>query len=343
VNVIYSPLLRHSNAEMNAFSGLKQSSKSRLLPIIEGKRISRRSKEKWNKQLNSAGNFLYERIGTSKFIYAFKNVFDNLQDHSTEIKIEDKNPVEFLLEKFKDHNLNYIPCFDHDSPAWLIKNLLNDKSEEIAVRIRYHDLSETIHTLINNHVKNVISQFNNKHIYLIHDYKNSIKEEIIERNLKEFSFSKSISIILLLSTLDTNKDVAPMSFQKISDNNEFSIFKRFSTKFPRIIYSDYTTRLTPEPDTKAGFNINNSYLKLIYTTPNGYYLGKSEMYKYGEPENFQTLCKNLADSSIYMGEHFSLADKQILDISRRLIEVTTHQQTIELSINHHIEYIVSIL
>lgn len=92
---------------------------------------------------------------------------------------------------------------------------------------------------------------------------------------------------------------------------------------------------------KSGFNINKSYLKIIYTTSKGYYLGKSEMYENGEPENFQKVCEIITNSNLYSGETFSDSDKKIKQCSLKKEEFLTHQQTIELSINHHMEFIIS--
>lgn len=64
----YCPVLRHSNAEMNAFKNLKISTKVQMLPIIEGKRIPKNSKHKWDKTLNSSGKYLLERVGSSVLI-----------------------------------------------------------------------------------------------------------------------------------------------------------------------------------------------------------------------------------------------------------------------------------
>jgi hypothetical protein len=339
--VRYCPILRHSNSEMNAFKNLKTSSKAQLLPIIEGKRIPKANKLKWDGTLNSSGKYLLERVGSSEFIYDFKNMFDNLQDHNSEIQINSKNPVQYIMEKFAEANLNYIPCFNHDSPEWLIKDILRNNSSKIAIRIRYHEISAPLNDIINNHVLKIAEQFQNKHIYFIHDYKDSFNLDTIKKNLRSFTGKFDSSVILSISTLDTKKDVAVMTFKKICDQSEILIFNEISKIFPKVLFSDYTTRLTPEPDTKTGFNINKSYLKIIYTTPKGYYLGKSEMYENGEPENFQEVCKIIVDSGLFSGENFSLADNLIKRCSLKKIDILTHQQTIELSINHHIEFIVT--
>lgn len=343
MDINYCPVLRHSNAEMNAFKNLKFSTKAQLLPIIEGKRIPKNNKLKWDKTLNSSGKYLLERIGSTEFIYDFKNIFDNLQDHSSEIQINSKNPVQFVLEKFKEEKLNYIPCFDHDSPAWLINNILQDGTTKVAIRIRYHEISKPLNDIINKHVLEIAEKFNNKYLYFIHDYKDTFDQKIINENLSSFNGKFQSSIILSISTLDSKKDVNVMSFEKISDQKEILIYNEISQSFPNIIYSDYTTRLTPEPDIKSGFNVNKSYLKIIYTTSKGYYLGKSEMYENGEPENFQKVCEIITNSNLYSGDSFSNSDNKIKQCSLKNEEFLTHQQTIELSVNHHIEFISSII
>lgn len=342
MRVQYCPVLRHSNAEMNAFKNLKISTKVQILPIIEGKRIPKKGINNWNKTLNSSGKYLLERVGSSEFIYDFKNIFDNLQDHSSEPQINGENPVQFVIRKFREENLNYIPCFDHDSPTWMINNISNDNTSKVAIRIRYYDISSPLNDIINNHVMKIAEKFKDKHIYFIHDYKDTFKIETIKQNLDSFKVKFQESFILSISTLDTKKEVDVMSFKKISDQKEFIIYNEILKTFPSLIYSDYTTRLTPEPDNKLGFNINKSYLKIIYTTPKGYYLGKSEMYEKGEPDNFQKLCGIIVNSGLYSGENFSDSDENIKQCSLNKLEIMTHQQTIELSINHHLEFIISI-
>lgn len=225
----------------------------------------------------------------------------------------------------------------------MINDILHDNTSKVAIRIRYYDISSPLNDIINNHVMKIAEQFKNKHIYFIHDYKDTFNIETIKRNLNSFNGKFQGSFILSISTLDTKKDVNVMSFKKISEQKEIVIYNEISELFPTLIYSDYTTRLTPEPDNKSGFNINKSYLKIIYTTPKGYYLGKSEMYEKGEPENFQKLCGIIVNSGLYSGEDFSDSDKNIKQCLLKKLDILTHQQTIELSVNHHLEFITSIL
>ena len=336
----YFPILRHSNSEMNAFKLTWDSTKEKIFPIIEGKRISRKNTDSWDKSFNSAGRYLMERIGKTPFIYDFKNVFDNLENRSAEIKINNINPVDFLISKFDEYELNYIPCFNHDSPEWMINTILSKKTQSIAIRIRYYDIEQPLHAPINSYVEKMIcTKFKDKKIYLILDFKNKIDEENIKLNLNYFSnyYEKILSISTLTSSVDTEDR---MSFKKVSNRDEIKIYNKIKTEFPDILFSDYTTRLTPEPDLKEGFNMNNSYLKLYYTTIKGYYLGISDKFDLGEPENFQDVCNIIINSPLYSKKNYTVADEEIYRCAHKLEEVLTHQKTIEMSINHHLQFTV---
>lgn len=335
----YYPVLRHSNAEMNAFSTSVPAIQSAIIPIIEGRRLKHSNKKQWDKLFNSAGNFLKERVNEHLFIYDFKNIFDNIQDHSTELLINDKNPVQFLIEKFKEANLNFIPCFNHDSPDWLIQTIKNNNTNSISVRIRYYDIEKPLHSPINNYVKGLLSEhFSDKEIYIIFDFKTKLDRTKIEPNIQ--FFNDYSNIILSTSSLNEKKDVPKMSFTKVSERNEINLFKELKTDYPQLLFSDYTTRLTPEPDLKKGFNMNNSYLKIYYTTKDGYYLGKSDKFDEGEPENFQQVCDLITQSNLYSGDNYSNSDTQIKRCALTLEEVLSHQKTIELSINHHLQFTI---
>ncbi|MEQ6378488.1 hypothetical protein RZN25_16880 [Bacillaceae bacterium S4-13-56] len=336
----YYPVLRHSNSEMNALKNTWDSTKERIIPIIEGKRISRKNKEKWDKTLNSSGKFLKERVGDNLFIYDFKNIFDNLKDHSTELLKDGLNPIDFLFNKFVESELKFIPCIDHDSPQWLIESVKKQNPTTIAIRIRYHDIQPALYTTINTYVENIIqSEFNNKSVYIIFDFKDELNEVEIKKNTKHFN--NDYKKILSITSLDESKDVDKMSFQKVSDRTELTLFNKLTNELPELSFSDYTTRLTPEPDLKDGFNMNNSYLKIYYTTEDGYYLGKSYKYDEGEPENFQEVCELITNSGLYSGEKFTLADEEIYRCSQKLEEVLTHQKTIEMAINHHLQFTIN--
>lgn len=335
----YYPILRHSNSEMNAFKNTFDSTKEKVIPIIEGKRISRKNKDKWDKTLNSSGKFLKERVGDNLFIYDFRNNFDNLQDHSTELLIDGTNPVNYLYSKFVESELKFIPCVNHDSPEWLIDSVKKHSPESVAIRIRYYDIEPTLHTPINSYVEKLIkSNFPTESVYLILDFKHKINEDAIKNNIK--FFSNDYIKILSTTSLDENKDVDKMSFQKVSDRIELRLFNKIAQDYPSLSFSDYTTRLTPEPDLRDGFNMNNSYLKIYYTTADGYYLGKSYKYDDGEPENFQEVCKLITVSDLYCGKNFSVSDEEIFRCSQKLEEVLTHQKTIEMSINHHLQFTI---
>jgi len=335
----YFPILRHSNAEMNAYRDTRASIKEKIIPVIEGRRLKESNKDQWNRLFNSAGRYLKERVDNHTFIYDFKNIFDNLKNHSTELKINNINPVEFLIEKFQENKLNFIPCFNHDSPEWLINSIAKYNISSVAVRIRYYDLEESLHNLINNYVMDLLNKkFPEKNIYLILDFKNNLNEDSINNNLKFFQGYSNV--ILSTTSLDEKANVNSMSFKKVSDRKEVILFRKFHKVYPNISFSDYTTRLTPEPDNKTGFNMNNSYLKIFYTTDDGYYLGKSKQFDEGEPENFQQVCELITKTHLFSGENYTKADFDIKRCAQGLEEVLTHQKTIELSINHHLRFTV---
>lgn len=339
--MIYYPILRHSDAEMNAFRTLKSATQKLIFPIIEGKRIKKDQKNHWNKSLNSAGNYVKQRINSQPFIYDFRNMFDNLQDYNTEIKIDNINPVEYIINKFTDSKLEFVPCINHDSPEWVIKSILKSTPKEIAVRIRYYDMEPALHNPINNHVIDTLNTyFPDQQVTIILDFKDKFDNSQLISNINFFNNMQINRLILSITTLDITKDVDKMSFEKVSDAKEISIFNTLKQNYSKILFSDYTTRLTPEPDLRKGFNMNNSYLKVYYTTDKGYYLGKSKKFDDGEPENFQEVCKKITSSKLFKGRNYSSGDRKIEECALRQIDILNHKTTIEISINHHMEYTI---
>ncbi|NIK11152.1 beta family protein [Alkalibacillus almallahensis] len=337
---MYYPILRHSDSEMNAFQETSEETKKKIIPIIEGKRISvkKSAKKAWYENFNSAGNYLKQRIGSNEFIYCFDYIFANMKS-KTEEKKDGKNQIEFLCSKFEESSLNFIPCLSSDAPDWIINTISSIDKNKVAIRIEYHKVESTIYHLMNTRVEEIINDyFKDKEVIIILDFLDELNQDEAIKCVKYFS---NYTCILATSSVDETVDTKrQMKFEKKSNRNEIQFFKKIQAEEPSILFSDYTTRLTPEPDVKEGFNMNNSYLKILYTTKEGYFLGLSKRFDDNEPENFQDLCKIIVSSPLYSGKNYSFGDEFIDSLSNRNEEVTDHKKAIELSINHHLEFTV---
>lgn len=130
---MYHVLLKNGNNEMKALKNLKPESKEKLIPIVESKRIKKENKMNWESPFKTIGRYLKERIQNINFIYDFNTALEDLGDDSEYKTSDDKNIVEYTIEKFIENELKFTPCFQHDSPEWLVKSVINSDCDQFAM------------------------------------------------------------------------------------------------------------------------------------------------------------------------------------------------------------------
>lgn len=335
---MYYPLLKNNNNEIKALKNLKELSQSKVFPIIESKRIKQDSINNWESTFNTLGKYLHERISQISFIYDFNTALDDLNSDKELINSKNENLVSYCIKKFSENNLKFIPCFQHDSPNWIINTIFNYNFNEIAIRIRCHDFKESMDYLIMQNLLKIINTANikSKFILILDFYNQNVDEIRIKNAINTFGNIPHSKIIYLATSCpeDASKTTAH-SINYISPRNELKMYLKLKKLFPNLSFGDYTTRLKGK--IINGFNNDNSYIKIFYSSESDYYIVKSKMIKDEGEETFYEVCRELINLDIYPGEDFSYGDKEIKKCADKKIAISGHQTPIAIGINHHIE------
>lgn len=341
--VTYFPILRVSTAEMNAYGSLKEETKASIIPILESKRISKQKKDTWWSGFNTLGSYLGSKFMDHAFIYDFKQAFDKLGaiDHNL-IDEEQNNLVTHCSKKMDTANLNYIPCVHFDSPEWYVNSVINLKRDKIAIRIRCHDFSMTLDSIILQAVRdNILKKTEDfsPMVYIILDFFNDeTAHERILNAIRTFSQIENSQLILSRTTCPEDASSAgPMTFDVVTSREDFTSYQKITKEYPHIAFSDYTVRVTPEPDREAKIDYYNTYIKIFYSSEDSYMIGKSSLIKDKGIENFHNICQEIVDSDVYSGSDFSAGDAAIAQCAKSSLNITEHQKPIEYGVNHHIE------
>lgn len=335
---MYHVLLKNANNEMKALKNLKPESKEKFVPIIESKRIKKNPKKNWEAHFNTVGRYLKERIQEINFIYDFNTSLEDLGNDHEHKTADDKNVVEYTVEKFREHDLNFIPCFQHDSPSWLVKSVINSESDHFAIRIRCHDFQETFDRFVLMKLNEDLNYLEKKKkITVILDYYNSkYTLDRVQHSITTFSRLNPSSIVFLSTACPEDaKKIDADSFSHACPRLEVSSYLELKTSNPELMFGDYATRLKGE--VLDGFNMRNSYLKIFYTTESDYYIAKSRMFKNGAEESFHAICKEIIEQDFYPGKDFSFGDTEIDRCASESLVISDHQSPIAISVNHHIE------
>ncbi|KKX54248.1 MULTISPECIES: beta family protein [Brevibacillus] len=342
--MFYYPILRHSASEMNAYHNLKSATKDSIVPIIESKRISSKNKQTWWTSFKTLGSYFYEKVENREFIYDFRQSYDIIGNPDEELITDDsQNIISYCASRFLEKELNFIPCFHHDSPEWWINSIKDLELKKVAVRIRCNTFDSTLDPFIYKRIEELLeTKFNDvEKIFVIVDFAEKYQGfNRIRSALKTYSQLKKSSVILALTSCPANSDdVSAMSVKQAAPRDDFNTYIKLLNEFPELNYADYTVRLAPEPEEGKIIDYYNTYLKIFYTTNDFYVIGKSTLLGDNGVETFVNICKTIVTSDYYSGEHFSAGDKAILNCSLGKLEITNHGKPIEIGINHHIEFV----
>lgn len=338
---MYYPLLKNSNNEMKAIRELKEATKSSVIPIIESKRIKYDSFENWQGSFNTLGRYLSERLSKMNFIYDFNCALDEIGIEEEFTNEKGENLVEFCISKMKEYELELIPCFQHDSPTWLIQSVVNSGYDKIAIRIRCHSFKESFDSYVFEKLTRDLAEKHNLSITVILDFYNVPTQlDRINNAIKTFSALPNSEIIFLSTSCPEDaSDAEVHSITLVASRKDLNNYLELKKLHPSLLFGDYTTRLQGE--VLAGFNHNNSYLKIFYTSETDYYIAKSRLIKDGGEDTFHEVCHELTEQDFYSGNEFSFGDNEIYRCSIKEITISTHQAPIAIAVNHHIELTVA--
>ncbi|TQR17647.1 beta family protein [Psychrobacillus soli] len=335
---MYYPLLKFGNNEMKALRELKESSRNKLIPIVESKRIKPLNIGKWENAFNTLGSYLKERVKSINFIYDFNCAIEELGSKDEVLSSNGEDLVVHCMEKMREHNLSIIPCFQHDSPEWLIDSIIKYKTEEIAIRIRCHDFQEPFDRFVFSKLKEDLLKIDESvEVTIILDFFN-IKTTTtrIKNAINTFKQLNPVNIVFLSTACPENANEADAhGLTLVNARHELNTYYELSRDFEELHFGDYTTRLKGEVLT--GFNYNLSYFKIFYSTETDYYIAKSKLIRDGGEDSFYEICQQIVDQDFYPGEGFSFGDLEIKKCADKEITISDHQAPIAISVNHHIE------
>jgi hypothetical protein len=334
----YYPLLKNANNEMKALKELREETRTKIIPIIESKRVKKDNILNWESIFNTLGRYLKERVKNTKFIYDFNCALEELGEEEALISASGKNLVMHCLNKMDEEDLNVIPCFQHDSPPWLIDSVIQAGYSEIAIRIRCHDFQESFNPFVYQKLKNDLNQTtsNIKVIVILDFFNQPATLKRIQSTIDIFSKINNSQLVYLATSCPENaNDAEPHALTLVGPRIELNNFLELMTNNTNLQFGDYTTRLKGE--VLNGFNMNNSYLKVFYTTETDYWIAKSKLIRDGGELTFHEVCQNLIEQDFYPGPEFSFGDSEIKKCANREITISEHQAPIAISVNHHIE------
>lgn len=335
---MYYPVLKNNNNEIKALKNLKDSSRSKLIPIIESKRIKLDNINNWGSTFNTLGNYLSQRLENIRFIYDFNTALEDLGSDEELINNKNKNLVSFCVEKMQEKNLDFIPCFQHDSPEWIIDTIFDFKFSEVAIRIRCHDFKASLDELVMQNLKKIIDNANvETHFTLILDfYNHPATSKRIQNAINTFANIPHSSLIYIATACpeDASKTNSH-SINLIGPRKELNMYLELKKEYPNLLFGDYTTRLKGK--ILSGFNNDNSYIKIFYSSESDYYIVKSKMIKDDGEESFYEICQELIEQDFYPGEDFSYGDSEIKKCADKKITISGHQTPIAIGVNHHLE------
>lgn len=339
----YYPILKLSNAEFGALSQLKEETYPLITPVIESKMIKKDKVDTWWSTFNTLGSYINDRLGETNFIYDFQPAFEKIGEVQELTNEEGKNLVQFCLEKLEEKELNYIPCVHFDSPEWIIDSAIECDSHGLAIRIRCHDFNSPMEDFIVERInEKIISKAQSKELTLLLDfYDSAINETRMENTIENFSKLTYNHLVFALTKCPENSNkVASHSFSAVKTREELILYNKLKRKFNDLEFSDYTVRLKPQLE-EMNIDYYNTYLKLIYTTEDEYYIAKSTLLGKNGIQSFQEICAEIVSSDVYYGDTFSYGDKLIKKCSKGKFEISGHSKPIEIGINHHIEVTVA--
>lgn len=335
---MYYPLLKMGNNEMKALKHLDQGTKEKVIPIIESRRVTNSEGKSWEWTFKTLGTFLKDRVAGIKFIYDFNCALEDLETPSILETTDGIDLVQHCIKKMEDQDLNFTPCFQHDSPEWLIRSVITSGFQEIAIRIRCHDFQETFDRLVLDKLRNDLKELSPEtNIIVILDfYTKIVSSSRIQHAIDVFSEIENSTLVYLATSCPEDASGADAhSLTLIGPREEIEKFLELEMTNDNLYFGDYTTRLKGE--VLGGFNFNNSYLKIVYSSETDFYIGKSKLMKEDGEETFHEVCQEIIEQVFYPGSHFSFGDNEIQRAADKKITISGHQAPIAIAVNHHIE------
>lgn len=335
---MYYPLLRNSTNEIKALQNLKETSKSNVFPIIESKSVKSKNIVNWHSIFNTLGTYLKNRIQGMNFIYDFNTSLEELNSSEELLTSNGENLVAFCLNKMRESDLNFIPCFQHDSPEWMIESIVKDDNEYIAIRVRLHDFQESFDKIVYEKIKKDLEKTSTStgKLIILDFFNNTSNLKRIKTAISIFSDIENSEIIYLATACPENADDAERhDLTLVNSREELNNYLTLKEDYSKLHFGDYTVRLKGKP--LNGFNLNNSYLKIFYSTYTDYWIAKSLLIGDDAESTFHEVCKKLIDEDFYNGPDFSYGDLEINRCANNELIIREHQAPIAIGINHHIE------
>ncbi|MBC6309290.1 hypothetical protein HCJ66_06950 [Listeria sp. FSL L7-1582] len=347
---IYYPLLKKGNSEVKALEEVwKHSSPKNLVPIIESQRKNNPSK--WEKDFNTLGKYMKSRFGDHIFAYQFSTTFADIDPDVTKNwqGKNSENIVEFMHTKLAEHHNNFFPCISFDEKDWIIDTLSKYDHTQIIIRIEPYKFDSGIDQFMFQGILEKFEKiFPHSELIFLLDFYNKIIDLTRINKLVDFLTQNNKQVVFGATSCPMNSDdVSYSSFSVAAIRNDFSTFLTLKKSYPNLNFSDYTVRLKPEPTTeeKREINMNNTYLKIFYTTEKDYMIGKSGLLKKQKSDaehiSINDICNMIVDSEHFKGKDFSYGDLKIFECANNNFEINDHQVPIRLGINHHIHTILN--
>lgn len=344
IMTIYYPILNNGKMEMEALSEYyndDSGQKNNMIPVLQAP--SKKIEKDWERKFNTAGTYLKSKIGSNPFVYQFSSMFETVEEiHNIDLwKVESpRNPVELVLDKFDEQNLDYSICLSVKDPDWIWDSIARVNPYKIYIRVELYEIpNEVQHTRlieINGKIRN---KFPSAEVNLIIDCFDHLNDyDSIKRTVIFFK-EKKYNVIFAGTTCPTDvKKVKESSFQKFSDRTELDTFFKLLQDNILIDFADYTVRIKSEIKIDQ-ITLKTTYFKLFYSTQTELYIGKSGLIgKQGDDGRItiQELCQIIISSPQYFGSTFSWGDLQILKCSKGELEIKNHNKPISIGVNHHL-------
>jgi len=344
----YYPILKKGNCEIIALEKISEKypeTATKLFPIIEAPQKS--NSKQWEKDFKTFGKYLKRKIPNLDFSFQYSTAFSKINNFEITSwqSSEEQNIVEYIHSKLIEHCPNYIPCFNCDDSDWILESVPSGDFDTYIVRIEPYKFENGLDNMIIPSIKSRFSKkFPTKNVVWMLDFYNKISD--LERvtyliNLLESPTGKNVIFSATTCPEDATL-IEHSSFRVASTRNDLFSFKSLRTEFPDLSFSDYTVRLKPTPtkEQRSKINMDNTYIKIFYTTENSYMISKSGLIRKQKNDsnhmNAQEMCSLITNSNQYSGADFSWGDKKINECANGQFDIHDHQIPIQIGINHHI-------
>lgn len=346
---IYYPILKKGNSEIKALQEISTqypNVSDKMLPIIEAPQKS--DPNKWIKDFKTLGTYLKGKIPNLNFSFQYSTAFSSISKDNVAAwrSSDDQNIVEYIHSILIESCSGYVPCFNYDDDDWILHSVPSKDFSSLVVRIEPYKFEAGIDNII---ISGTTTKFNSlfpdkKIIYLVDFYQKFSdlqRVELLISSLVELAPDSEI-IFAATSCPEDASIVEHSSFKVASLRTDINSYFKLKTEFNNLKFSDYTVRLKPEPSSeqKSSINMNNTYLKIFYTTDDSYMIAKSGLIKNqlkgSSHITISDACDLVVKSPVYDGSSYSWGDEKINQCSSETFDIHDHQVPIQIGINHHI-------